>query len=144
MRTIKHARHKYYKTGARLAALVNHMDGVTTEEFWNDYLQLHELDPDKKYQRLPYWIDLDPHEVKNEDALEDEYRCEVAIGWGDIELNTIRNIGNTQYCYAYSVRLGEEQELQAEDGKCVYVYHGPSFVRIWEPVAVENENEVAA
>lgn len=138
MRPIKHARHKYFRTGARLLALVNHMDGVTTEEFWNDYLQLHELDPEKKYQGLPYWIDLDPHTIENEDALKDEYRCEVVLGYKDIELNTIRNIGNTQYRYAYSIVLGEEQELQADDGKCVYVYHDPSFLRIWEPVAMDD------
>jgi hypothetical protein len=144
MRPIKHARHKYFKTGARLAALVDYMDEVTTEEFWNEFLQLHELDPDKEYQEVPYWLEIDPHEVKNEYALEDEYRCEVVLGYNDIELNTIRTIANTQYRYAYSVKLGEEQELQADDAKWVYVYHGLSFLRIWEPVAVKDENEVPA
>jgi hypothetical protein len=144
MRTIKHPIHKYFKTGARLRALVNRMDEVTTEEFWNDYLQMHELDPEQEYQELPYWIDLDPQTVKNKHAAVDDYRCEIVVGYGDIELDTIRKINKTQYRYADSVCFGEEQELQAEDGKLVYAYHGPSFLRIWEPVAVQDENEVAA
>jgi len=140
MRTIKHPIHKYFKTGARLGALVNRMDSETTELFWEDYLDLHELDPEKQYQEVPYWIDLDPFEVKNKDALKDDYVCEIVMGWHDIERDTTRTIRNNQYRYAYSVPLGQEQELQAEDGKCVYVDHGWSFLRIWEPVTADTNN----
>lgn len=134
MRTIKHDLHKYFKTKNRLGALINHMDEVTTETFFNEWLQSCDLDPNQEYQQLPYWIDIDPFHAKNENAELDDYRCEVVQGYFDITRDTIRTIEGIDYRYAWSIRLSREQELQTDDGKSFLLYHGENFIRIWEPV----------
>ena len=134
MRTIKHDLKKYFRTKNRLTALINHMDSVMEETFFNRWLQSCDLDPDQKYQQLPYWIELDPFYAKNKDADLDQYRCEVVQGYWDIERDQIRAIEGIEYRYAWSIPFNGEEELQTKDGKSVFLYHGENFIRIWEPV----------
>lgn len=63
------------------------------------------------------------------------YHDHIEYGYVRVFIDPIDNVSR-QYKYLCSVgNISEELELQAENGDCVYYNNGPSFIRVWIPVA---------
>ncbi len=85
---------------------------------------------DGKLFEIPYWIE--KYQNQQEDSI---FMAQYIPGYHEpLKYGDEEVFDEITYRYVDSQSLDEEEEHQAEDGKCVYEYRGYSFLRIWKRV----------
>lgn len=145
----------YFKTGKRLQIALDSADQIDGLEDMLDnwFFDRYEIEPDTVCE-APYWINEgDPSYHWNGKKLylsEDRWEPCISARWIEAEdlrgvqlwvqyvpgyyepnrYGQVLEIDGETYVYVCSQNLDEEQEHQAEDGKCAYEYRGYSFLRV--------------